>query len=148
MSFRYSRLIYLADTDMAGVVYFNQFLQFCHEAYEAWLMAQRLSLPNLLSQHQTALPIVHAEIDFMAPVHYGDHLTIELTPHQASDRRLVCDYRLYLAGDASAAIASPPLVATAQTHHVSVKLPERQVCPLPPSIQSVLTQAKASSGEV
>ncbi|MDJ0549913.1 MAG: 1,4-dihydroxy-2-naphthoyl-CoA hydrolase, partial [Microcystis aeruginosa] len=30
----YERLIYLADTDAAGVVYFAHLLSICHEAYE------------------------------------------------------------------------------------------------------------------
>ena len=122
--FTYERRVYLGDTDGAGVVYFSQFLQMCHEAYESWLMAERLSLQNIISAGDLALPLVHAGIDFFAPAHCGDRLLVKLTITQASAHRFCCDYEISQA-------ESSQLLARAQTHHVCIALPERKKCPLP-----------------
>lgn len=129
--FIYERQVYLADTDGAGVVYFNQFLQMCHEAYESWLLTEHLSLQNVISAGDIAMPIVHASIDFFAPVHCGDRLWVQLTVTQASVHRFCCDYEIHRG-------ASSQLVARAQTQHVCIALPERVKYPLPESWQTVI----------
>ena len=68
MAFSYYRTIYLADTDAAGVIYFTNALKICHEAYEAWLTEIGVSLPQMLIERTMAIPIVHADIDFLRPI--------------------------------------------------------------------------------
>lgn len=130
-TFTYERQVYLADTDGAGVVYFNQFLQMCHEAYESWLSSEHLSLQSIISAGNFALPLVHASIDFFAPAHCGDRLLVNLTITQASAHRFCCDYEISQAESAQ-------LLARAQTHHVCIALPERKKAPLPQSWQAAI----------
>jgi len=133
VTFKHQRPIYLADTDAAGVVYFNQLLQICHETYEAWLTVQGLSLQTLIHQGQWALPLIHAEIDCLAPAYCGDRLGIILQVQQASDHRFICDYQLQRQ-DPEPGI----LIARAQTQHLCIALPSRQKCPLPPPWRSAI----------
>jgi 1,4-dihydroxy-2-naphthoyl-CoA hydrolase len=131
--FTHLRPVYLADTDAAGVVYFNRLLEMCHEAYEVWLMERGLSLQTLIQQGQLAIPLIHAAIDFLAPAHCGDRLEISLQVHQASEHRFICDYQFQRA-------APEPriLIARAQTQHLCIALPSRQKCPLPPDWQAAI----------
>lgn len=135
--FTHYRHIYLGDTDAAGVVYFNRLLQICHETYEAWLTHQELSLQALIQAGQWAIPLIHAEIDFLAPAYCGDRLSIHLHIELASDHRFICHYRLHR--------QSPePLVdiARAQTQHLCIALPTREKCPLPPSWRSAIDSSQ------
>ncbi len=129
--FVYERRVYLADTDGAGVVYFNQFLQMCHEAYEHWLMERGFSLQNVIQSGKFAVPLIHAEIDFFAPAHCGDRLRIHLNTQLASPHRFVCDYEITKED-------SPMAIARAQTQHVCIALPERKKCPLPMAWQTAI----------
>lgn len=129
--FIYERRIYLADTDGAGVVYFNQFLQICHEAYESWLFSQHLSLQNVIEAGKFAMPLIHAEIDFFAPAHCGDRLLVHLQIQLGSPHRFLCDYDIT---QADAGIT----IARAQTHHLCIALPERKKSPLPAPWQTAI----------
>lgn len=92
--FSYQRILRLADTDSAGVVYFAALLSICHEAYEAGLAAVGLPLSHILVSPDAAIPIVHAEIDFLAPLVCGDTLLIQVTIAQLSQRSFETDYQI------------------------------------------------------
>ncbi|MGA1621610.1 MAG: acyl-CoA thioesterase [Synechocystis sp.] len=134
VTYIHSRVIYLADTDAAGVVYFNRLLQICHETYEAWVTACGLSLQTLIQEKQWAIPIIHAEMDFLAPAHCGDRLEITLRIELASDHRFICHYHLERQSPAPRC-----LIARGQTQHLCIALPARQKCPFPPPWRSALS---------
>ena len=55
MSFYYTRIVHLQDTDAAGVVYFVNVLAMCHEAYEASLVAFDINLKVFFSNIKKAM---------------------------------------------------------------------------------------------
>jgi 1,4-dihydroxy-2-naphthoyl-CoA hydrolase len=79
MSFTYHRTIYFKDTDAAGVVYFSNALSICHEAYEALLETLTIDLKSYFSGQSIAVPIVHAEIDFMRPMTCGEQVYVTVS---------------------------------------------------------------------
>ncbi len=131
--FTYLRTLRLADTDAAGVVYFAALLSICHEAYEAFLEAQGISLGAVLRQPNLAVPIVHADIDFLRPLHCGDRLAIELGIQRLGQSRFDSHYRVYL-------IIQPNLtVAQASLTHVCIDPTQGQAIPLPEVWRQMLT---------
>lgn len=76
--FEYLRQVRLSDTDAAGVVYFANGLEICHEAYEAFLTAAGVDLRSFFSGQTVAVPIVRAELDFRRPLYVGDSLVVQL----------------------------------------------------------------------
>ena len=81
------RIVRFGDTDAAGVIHFYNLLGWSHEAWEESLQVFGLkaidifpSLVDIKSLIPIALPIVHCEADFMAPIRIEDHLEIELSP--------------------------------------------------------------------
>ena len=112
--FSYQRVLHLADTDSAGVVYFAALLSICHEAYEAGLAAVGLPLASILTSPDGALPIVHAEIDFLAPLACGDTLQIQVIIAQLGQRSFETDYQIFV-------LAAPETpVARAKLKHVCI----------------------------
>ncbi len=78
MPFIYQRTVRFQDTDAAGVVYFANVLAICHEAYEESLAASGINLKSFFTNPAVAIPIVHANIDFLRPVFCGERVFIHL----------------------------------------------------------------------
>ena len=125
MAFSYYRTIYLADTDAAGVIYFTNALKICHEAYEAWLTEIGVSLPQMLIERTMAIPIVHADIDFLRPIFCGDQLQIDLESELIQDHEFLINYQVF-----AQKFLNKPL-AIAKTKHVCINPQTRNRISLP-----------------
>ena len=119
MSFIYQRIVRFHETDAAGVVYFANVLNLCHEAYEASLAASGVNLKIFFGGSAIAIPIVHADIDFRRPMFCGDLLKIDLTPHSQDPSSFEITYQI----TEDTANARP--LAKALTRHVCIDTTER-----------------------
>ena len=68
--------IYYEDTDCGGIVYYANYLKYFERARTQYLEERGLSV-NELMKAGWVFVVVHAEVDYRAPAHYGDHLEIE-----------------------------------------------------------------------
>jgi 1,4-dihydroxy-2-naphthoyl-CoA hydrolase len=123
----YVRTVRLADTDAAGVIYFASALSICHEAYEDSLAQAGVNFQQLLQGSQ-ALPIVHAEIDFFAPVFCGNILEIELFSTLEAPEQFSLSYEIFFLGERERS------VIRALTRHVAIELATRKRTNLPVQI--------------
>ena len=130
MAFSYPRVIHFAETDAAGVVYFANVLNLCHEAYEAALAAYGIDIGKFFSQGPIAVPVVHAEIDFRHPLHCGDAIIIRVAPKILGASKFAIAYQVYL---------NNSLAATAQTIHLCIDPAVRKTLPLTTDLQTWLT---------
>jgi 1,4-dihydroxy-2-naphthoyl-CoA hydrolase len=121
MAYIYTRTVRFGDTDAAGVVYFANVLAICHEAYEASLAASGIDLKAFFSQGSTAIPIVHASIDFLRPIFCGDRLSIELSPQPLSDCEFAIDYKIFARSSAnSEEVQARQVLSKATTRHICI----------------------------
>lgn len=125
MKFDYLRQIYLSDTDAAGVVYFAKGLEICHQAYEESLTQGGISLKQMIEEGKTALPIVHAEIDFLRPLFCGDQIQISLVASLINEREFAIAYQI------SSVDNLEQILVKAQTRHVCINPQIRQKIDLP-----------------
>ena len=132
MTFNYLRRIYLNDTDAAGVVYFAQGLAICHEAYEESLAESGINLNQMITERQTALPIVHAEIDWLRPLFCGDRIQVKLNTKLISSSEFTIFYQI------SPADKLEQVVVQAQTRHVAINPQLRQRIDLPEAMRKWL----------
>lgn len=138
MNLKYSRRIYLADTDAAGVVYFAKGMEICHEAYEDSLVSQDINLKQMLQDKKIALPIVRAEIDFYHPLFCGDRLQVNLSTKLINDSEFKVKYQVFLLADLE------QMVIKAETRHVCINPNLRTRLDLPEKILQWLVN---SAGE-
>ena len=68
--------IYYEDTDCGGVVYYANYLKYFERARTQYLEERGLSVAWLMKEG-TLFVVVHAEVDYRSPAHYGDRLSIE-----------------------------------------------------------------------
>ncbi|WP_421655005.1 acyl-CoA thioesterase [Leptothermofonsia sp. ETS-13] len=116
MPFSYQRIVHFQDTDAAGVVYFATVLAMCHEAYEASLAAAGIDLKCFFQGQEVAVPVVHASVNFFAPMFCGDRLTIQLTPRQLRDSEFEVEYAIFKEKQLDSALS------TAKTRHVCIAI--------------------------
>ena len=128
MTFNYLRRIYLADTDAAGVVYFARGLEICHQAYEDSLAETGISLNQTIREGKTALPIVHAEIDFLRPIFLGDEIRVSFTASLVNNSEFAIAYQITPVGNLE------QILVKAQTKHVCIDPQIRQKIDLPLTI--------------
>lgn len=115
MSFTYYRTIHFKDTDAAGVVYFSNVLSICHEAYESLLETLTIDLRQYFSGKTLAVPIVHAEIDFMRPMYCGDQIYISLSGSIQLESTFTLKYEIYKND-----LETDKPIVIASTRHVAV----------------------------
>lgn len=130
MPFVYLRTVKFQDTDAAGVVYFVNILNFCHEAYEASLADSGINLQEFFSGAAMAVPIAHASVDFLRPLYCGDRLKIFLTTQAQDSSAFSVDYKVYKIADLE------QLVGRATTHHICLKKDRRTRSPLSSELQT------------
>jgi 1,4-dihydroxy-2-naphthoyl-CoA hydrolase len=123
MPFVYHRTVRFQDTDAAGVVYFANLLAMCHEAYEESLRVAGIKLQSFFQSQELAVPIVHAEVDFMQPLHCGDALLIQLQAHPTHATEFEVTYEVYRQD-------TQRLVSRALTRHVCIQPQTRSRQPL------------------
>ncbi len=116
MPFSYQRTVHFQDTDAAGVVYFATVLAMCHEAYEASLEATGIDLKSFFQGQEMAVPIVHASVNFFAPMFCGDRLTIQLTPRQLRDSEFEVEYAIFKENQLDSALTA------AKTRHICIAI--------------------------
>lgn len=73
--FQIKKTVYYHDTDCGGVVYYANYLKFLEEARTEFLKEKGFNLKEL-SQKGTLFVVRHVDIDYKAPAHYADVLTI------------------------------------------------------------------------
>lgn len=125
MAFNYSRRIYLGDTDAAGVIYFARGIEICHEAYEESLAEAGISLKQILREKKFALPIRHAEIDFLRPLFCDDQIQIHLVAHQINQSEFAIAYQIFASSNLS------QVLVKAHTRHVCINPHQRTRLDLP-----------------
>jgi 1,4-dihydroxy-2-naphthoyl-CoA hydrolase len=135
----YARTLHLGDTDAAGVVYFASLLSICHEAYEFALEQENIPLQTFLSRSEIILPIVHAEIDFFAPLQCGDRLLINFSSYLLNEYGFELTYQVFLDHPERRSERS---AAQALTRHVCIYPQTRKKVPLSPALGQCLEKWK------
>lgn len=125
MPFHYSRTVRFADTDAAGVVFFANYLVFCHEAYEESLAAAGIELQTFFKATGVMVPIAKSDATYLRPLFPGDKVRITLTPHLLSENSFAIAFELYRLTPVE------KLAARIRTEHVSTSTVRKERVGLP-----------------
>jgi len=89
-----------ADVDDARVVYYPQFLDYCHVAFEDWMEAG-LGKPYSATFQDDGVgyPAVNVNIDYAAPARFGDVLRVRVTVARLGEKSVTIRYRISSRGD-------------------------------------------------
>jgi 1,4-dihydroxy-2-naphthoyl-CoA hydrolase len=128
MSFTYQRAIHFSDTDAAGVVFFANYLAFCHDAYEEALAAVGIDLKTFFADHGVVVPIAKSEASYLRPLYAGDKIRITVAPTLLSENSYTLSCEVLKLG------AFEKIAARVRTEHVCIDSKTRGRLPLPSAL--------------
>lgn len=80
--------VYYEDTDLAGIVYYANYLKFIERARSEWV--RELGIDQLsLKAEGLVFAVRRVEADYLAPARFDDLLVVETSQEQATPARLV-----------------------------------------------------------
>jgi len=77
--FRTSILVRFGDLDPAGIAYYPNLVNFLHESFEDFCAGHVGRPYPELYREGIGFPSVKLEMEFLAPVRYGDHVDVDVT---------------------------------------------------------------------
>ena len=81
--------VYYEDTDLAGIVYYANYLKFIERARSEWLRALGVDQVQMKADG-VVFAVRRVEADYLLPAKYDDELVVETTMAEGSGVRLVC----------------------------------------------------------
>ena len=81
--------VYYEDTDLAGVVYYANYLKFIERARSEWVRALGIDQTQLRAEHGLIFAVRRVEADYLRPARFDDVLTVQTTRHSQTGARLV-----------------------------------------------------------
>lgn len=89
--------VYYEDTDLAGIVYYANYLKFIERGRSEWLRA--LGIDQLALKREGMVFVVrHVEADYLAPAHFDDQLIVETRLQDIGSARIEMGQAVIRAG--------------------------------------------------
>lgn len=98
MTHRIPIRVYYEDTDLAGIVYYANYLKFIERGRTDWLRDLRIDQNALKDGEGIVFAVRRVEADYLSPARFDDLLTVETDLQQLTAARIVVDQRV-LRGD-------------------------------------------------
>jgi acyl-CoA thioester hydrolase len=86
---RFTLRVYYEDTDLAGVVYYANYLKFIERARSEWLRELGVDQAALKAEDGIVFAVRRVEADYLKPARYDDLLTVVSSFAEQSGARLV-----------------------------------------------------------
>ena len=87
---RFSCRVYYEDTDLAGIVYYANFLKFIERARSEWVRDLGID-QNQMKEQGIVFAVRRVEADYIAPARFDDLLDVVTTVASKTAARLVLD---------------------------------------------------------
>jgi YbgC/YbaW family acyl-CoA thioester hydrolase len=101
-TFRTTRRVEFADTDMAGIIHFTKFFNYMEEAEHAFLRSRGLSVVMMHQGRKLGWPRVAASCDFITPVRFEDVIDVQVTLARIGTKSLTYEIEFSKAGESIA----------------------------------------------
>lgn len=89
MSHIFNVRVYYEDTDLAGIVYYANYLKFIERARTEYVRSLGIDQGQLKTDEGLVFAVRHVEADYIAPARFDDDLRIETIIDRATGARLV-----------------------------------------------------------
>jgi acyl-CoA thioester hydrolase len=83
--------VYYEDTDLAGIVYYANYLRFIERARTEWVRALGVDQGRLKAETGVVFAVRRIEADYLTPARFDDMLTVETVPREVGGARIVLD---------------------------------------------------------
>jgi acyl-CoA thioester hydrolase len=88
MTYRFGLRVYYEDTDLAGIVYYANYLKFIERARSEWVRGLGIDQVALKAADGIVFAVRRVEADYIAPARFDDWLEVTTGPETATGARL------------------------------------------------------------
>lgn len=81
--------VYYEDTDLAGIVYYANYLRFIERARTEWVRGQGIDQTRLKQEEGLVFAVRRVEADYLVPARFDDDLTVRTSVEQITGARIV-----------------------------------------------------------
>lgn len=115
---RFTTRVYYEDTDLAGIVYYANYLKFIERARTEWVASLGVDQMALKAREGIVFAVRRVEADFLRPARFGDDLVVETVLHSLGGARIVLEQSVLL-GDERLFAATVTLVCLTEDGHAA-----------------------------
>ena len=91
MTHRFGVKVYYEDTDLAGIVYYANYLKFIERARTEWVGSLGVDQMDLRAREGIVFAVRRVEADYLRPAKFGDDLVVETTLQTLGGARIVLE---------------------------------------------------------
>ncbi|MBA3909810.1 MAG: tol-pal system-associated acyl-CoA thioesterase [Rhodobacter sp.] len=91
--------VYYEDTDLAGIVYYANYLKFIERARTEWVASLGIDQIALRAAEGIVFAVRRVEADYLRPARFGDDLTVETVLQSLGGARLVLEQVVLRGGE-------------------------------------------------
>ena len=89
MTHRLSLRVYYEDTDLAGIVYYANYLKFTERARTEWVRSLGIDQTRLKAEEGIVFAVRRVEADYISPARFDDQLVVETGVQELKGARIV-----------------------------------------------------------
>ncbi len=128
--FLYDTTVKLHMTDAAGVLFFGNYFTLAHDAYEQYMNTIGFNFHTIITDEPFLILIVHADADFLKPIHAGDAVRISMQADNIGRTSFTLGYQL--------ATLDGTVIARLHTIHVVIKKKNQRPVAIPEKLKKAL----------
>ncbi|WP_163846645.1 tol-pal system-associated acyl-CoA thioesterase [Pseudooceanicola aestuarii] len=91
MDHRFSLRVYYEDTDLAGIVYYANYLKFIERARSEWVRGLGVDQAALKEDEGLVFAVRRVEADYLSPARFDDMLEVITRPEAVTGARIVLE---------------------------------------------------------
>jgi acyl-CoA thioester hydrolase len=99
VSHQHGLRVYYEDTDLAGIVYYANYLKFIERGRTEWVASLGIDQMALKAAEGIVFAVRRVEADFLRPAKFGDDLVVETVLKGLGGARLVLDQTITRGGE-------------------------------------------------
>ena len=89
MTHHLSLRVYYEDTDLAGIVYYANYLKFTERARTEWVRSLGIDQTRLKAEEGIVFAVHRVEADYISPARFDDQLVVETGVQELKGARIV-----------------------------------------------------------
>lgn len=86
--------VYYEDTDLAGIVYYANYLKFIERGRSEWVRGCGIDQRQMKAEDGLVFAVRRVEADYLRPAHFGDDLTVTTALAEIGGARLTLDQQV------------------------------------------------------
>ncbi|WP_375175238.1 tol-pal system-associated acyl-CoA thioesterase [Pseudooceanicola sp.] len=116
MTHRFTLRVYYEDTDLAGIVYYANYLKFIERARSEWIRTLGVDQKAMKEETGTVFAVRRVEADYLSPARFDDELEVQTSTEAVTGARIILRQDVLRDGEVLFT-AHVTIVAIAETGH-------------------------------